>query len=348
MSETFEPRTLPIGHQLDYFKIEKVLGAGGFGVTYLAEDTRRKQKVAIKEYFPKNLVKRAENYAVTHVGEKAGEYVQRGLERFVTEANTARLFTHPNIVKVHSILRENNTAYMVMTYEHGRTLTEVLQAGEKFDEQQLRDLILPILDGVRMMHNQGFIHRDIKPSNIFIRNDRTPVLIDFESARFALDDEPITLTSFISPGYASAEQYSTRGDIQGPWTDIYSLAATAFRVITGRRCDESFTDDFTNTEAGHFIWMNLEKHSDDYSIFLLSAIELALRLDYLQRPQTADEWQQMLTDPTYSFKRQRELEREDAQSSQPKSGWKSKRTLIGIMVAISAVVIASIYFLFRV
>ena len=232
-----------------------------------------------------------------------------------------------------------------MTYERGRTLTEALRAGEKFDEQQLRDVILPLFDGIQMMHNQGFIHRDIKPSNIFIRNDHTPVLIDFGSARFALGDEPVTLTSFISPGYAPAEQYSSRGDIQGPWTDIYSLGATAFRVITGRRCDESFTDDFTNTEAGHFIWTQLEKYSDDYSIFLLSAIELALRLDYKQRPQSADEWRQMLTDPTYLFKWQRELEREDEQSAESKSWWKSKNALIGVIVAVIAVAIVSIYLL---
>jgi serine/threonine protein kinase len=264
----------------------------------------------------------------------------------VTEANTARLFTHPNIVRVHTIIRKNETAYMVMAYERGRTLTEVLQAGEKFDEQQLRDVILPLLDGVQMMHNQGFIHRDIKPSNIFIRTDRTPVLIDFGSARFALDDEPVTLTSFISPGYAPAEQYSNRGDIQGPWTDIYSLAATAYRIITGRRPDEALAEN-ADEEASQSIWARLEMYSDDYSVFFLRAIEHALRPVYSQRPQTAADWRQMLTDPTYSFKRQRERERNSDQISPPDRWWKTRTALLAITIVILAVLSASIYLLSR-
>ncbi len=340
-----ESLTLPAGYELDGYEIKDVLGAGGFGVTYLAEDTRRKREVAIKEFLPKNFAARSENHALIPAGPNAEEFVSRGLERFVTEANTARLFTHPNIVKVHTIIRKNNTAYMVMTYERGRTLTAMLQAGEKFDEQQLRDVVLPLLDGVQMMHNQGFIHRDIKPSNIFIRNDRTPVLIDFGSARFALDDEPITLTSFVSPGYAPAEQYSGRGELQGPWTDIYGLAATAYRIITGQRPDQSFAEDLNDGEATESVWDRLEKYSDDYSVFFLRAIEHGLRPDYAQRPQSADEWRYMLIDPTYSFKRQRELERRGTRSPQQTPWWKTGTGMIGIAVAITAMAIAMLYFL---
>ncbi|MCG8377881.1 MAG: serine/threonine protein kinase [Proteobacteria bacterium] len=296
--------SLPIDYQLNWYRIKKVLGRGGFGITYLAQDTNLDKQVAIKEFFLNGYSARHADHSIYTEGEQAEEMVKWGKDRFITEANTLRLFNHPNIVKIHSIIRENNTAYIVMTYEQGRTLSELIKENKKFSEEELNNIILPLLDGLELMHNQGFIHRDIKPGNIFIRNDKTPVLIDFGSARFTLDDDK-TLTQLVTPGYAPYEQYHGKSDTQGPWTDIYSLGATIYQVITGNKLlDSNFRAGSSSEENFNEMWSTLEKHSGDYSVFFLRAIEHALRSDREERPQTVAEWRKTLTDPNISTQTQ--------------------------------------------
>lgn len=296
--------SLPEGYQLQGFTIKKVLGQGGFGITYLAYDNNLERDVAIKEYMPRDIATRVSDMTIRPSDDSTTESLQWGLERFVKEARTLSKFDHPNIVRVHTVFEANNTAYMVMSYEKGKSFLEILKDGQP-DEEELLDIILPLLDGLELMHKKGFIHRDIKPANIFIRDNGTPVLLDFGSARQAMGEETKTLTKFVTPGYAPFEQYYGKSDMQGPWTDIYSLGATLYRVITGDPpIDSTFRNRLTGEQAILEIWDILDKHNDKYSTFFLRAVEHSLRSNYKERPQTVKEWKAMFTDPNVSTQTQ--------------------------------------------
>ena len=216
-----------------WYRVEKILGQGGFGITYLAHDKNLDQDVAVKEYLPVELSVRDQDSSVHPVSGKHGEQYKWGLERFISEARTLAKFNHDHVVRVLSVFEENNTAYMVMQYEEGESLQEVLQRRKTMEEDELRGILMPLLDGLEKVHEQGFIHRDIKPANIFIRTDGSAVLLDFGSARQALGGQTRTLTSVVSPGYAPFEQYFSKSDKQGPWTDIYGVGATLYRAVVG-------------------------------------------------------------------------------------------------------------------
>ena len=289
-------QTLPIGYELQCYKVEQILGEGGFGITYLAHDNSLDRQVAIKEFMPRDMTIRATNMTIQPIDDSSGDMLQWGLERFIREAKTVSKFDHPNIVRVHSVFEENCTAYMIMSYEEGMSFLERLQKGDQPSEEELIEIILPLLDGLEVMHAEGVIHRDIKPANIFIRKNGSPVLIDFGSAREAMGDETKTLTSFISPGYAPFEQYHGKSDVQGPWTDIYSLGATLYRAIIGKPpMDSSFRNRLTDEQAIEEIREILDKYSDTYSTLFLRAIEHAIRSNHKDRPQTIDEWRTMFT-----------------------------------------------------
>jgi serine/threonine protein kinase len=220
-----------------------------------------------------------------------GEQYHWGLERFIAEARMLATFEHPNIVRVLNVFEANNTAYMVMGYEPGESLQDVLNRRKRVGETELLMILLPILDGLEKIHQSGFIHRDIKPANIFIRQDGSPVLLDFGSARQAVGEQMRTLTNLFSPGYAPIEQYYGKGDQQGPWTDVYGLGATLYRGIAGvapldvleriQGILQASKDPFIPAiEAGH----------GRYSKRFLQAIDQALSFQPGERPQTLGEW----------------------------------------------------------
>lgn len=296
MSDRHSQHALPIGYQLHWFQIESVLGVGGFGITYLARDGNLKRSVAIKEYLPSDLSVRKDDSTVEPVSENDTETYGWGLHRFLDEARTLARFQHPNIVGVHSVFEANNTAYMVMEYEQGRSFGAVLREPDSCREENLRRLIMPLLDGLEQVHNAGFVHRDIKPNNLFVRNDGSPVVLDFGSARQALGVETRTLTSLVTPGYAPFEQYNANrdGDKQGPWTDIYALGATLYRAVAGKGPVDALT------RAGAI----LKGHKDvlipaamagagRYSEGFLGAIDRALTFQPEARPQSIAEWRVM-------------------------------------------------------
>lgn len=300
-----EPKTLPAGYELQCYTIKSVLGQGGFGVTYLAHDKNLDRKVAIKEFMPRDMATRGDDYTIQSINADMSEKLTWGMERFIREARTLSKFDHPNIVRVHSVFEGNNTAYMVMSYEEGITLNELITTKGQLKEDELLDILMGLLDGLEVMHEAGFIHRDIKPGNIFIRKNGTALLLDFGSARQAIGEETMTLTKVVSPGYAPFEQYYGRSDMQGPWTDIYALGATCYRAITGDPpMDSTFRNRYTGEEAIKEIWDELDKHSKKYSTFFLRAIEHSLRANHKERPQTVKEWRAMLVDPSISTQTQ--------------------------------------------
>ena len=338
--------TLPVDYKLSCYTIKGILGQGGFGITYLAHDNNLDRDVAIKEYMPRDIASRQSDLTIRAVDAETTESLKTGLGRFIKEARTLSKFDHPNIVRVHTVFENNNTAYMVMSYEHGRSFVDMLKQGQP-DEDDLMEIIMPLLDGLEVMHKQGFIHRDIKPANIFIRDDGTPVLLDFGSARQAMGEETKTLTKFVTPGYAPFEQYYGKSDMQGPWTDIYSLGATLFRAITGDPpIDSTFRNRSTGEKAILEIWDVLDKYSGKYSTFFLRAIEHSLRSNFKDRPQTVNEWRTMFTDPSVSTQTQWRLAKASPNSEksvftkpiQIKSQWKRNLLIVSVIVIIATLV----------
>lgn len=291
MGSTEHRNSLQPGYQLHWYHIERIIGQGGFGITYLARDTNLNQLVAIKEYLPVELAVREDNTSIYPVSGEFGEQYTWGLERFISEAQTLAKFKHPNIIRVLTVFRENNTAYMVMEYEQGRGLHEILKEKKTLDEETLKNIVLPILDGLEEVHTSDFIHRDIKPPNIYIREDSTPVLLDFGSARQSLSEQTRTLTTLVSPGYAPFEQYVSKSKKQGPWTDIYGLGATMYRSVTGVSPPDSMNRSEAILHTGKDIFVSAtEIASEKYSKSFLGAIDHAMSFKPEDRPQSITEW----------------------------------------------------------
>ncbi|MDX1431281.1 MAG: serine/threonine-protein kinase [Gammaproteobacteria bacterium] len=228
-----EDLALAQGTHIDSFEIRSVLGTGGFGITYGAYDRRLQRKVAIKEYFPSGLAFRGEDGTTLHLrAQSDGDAYEYGLRRFLEEGRTLAKFREPSIVRVTQFLEANGTAYLVMDYEEGQSLASHLERVVTLDETEIRELVVPILAGLKVVHEKQYLHRDIKPSNIFLRENGPPVLLDFGAARRALEEQSSAMTVMLTPGYAPFEQYS-KGDKQGPWSDLYALGATMYHCIVG-------------------------------------------------------------------------------------------------------------------
>lgn len=279
---------LPPQTMLAEYRLESALGAGGFGITYLARDTHLEKEVAIKEYLPTDLALRALDGSVVPVDTNSAYNYKHGLEQFLVEARTLAKFSHPNIVRVTRYFEANGTAYMVMDYEKGHSLNQFLKKVPQPEEAHLKAMITPLLDGLEAVHAAGFLHRDIKPSNIFIRADGTPVLLDFGSARLAVRDAVRDVIAILTPGYAPVELYLGSGQ-QGPWTDIYSLAAVLYRAVTGENPPDALTR-LRIDGAGK----KLTARRDRYSAQFLAAIQWGLALEEKRRPQNAKQWRSAL------------------------------------------------------
>lgn len=279
------------GFRLHWYVIGRVLGQGGFGITYLADDSNLNQPVAIKEYLPVELAVREGNASIHPLSGEHGEQFRWGLERFIVEAQTLARFKHPNIVRVFTVFTENNSAYMVMEYEQGRGLHDILKDRKTLPEGELRNILLPILDGLARVHESGFVHRDIKPANVYVRSDGSPVLLDFGSARQSLGAVTRTLTAMVSPGFAPFEQYTGKGERQGPWTDIYGLGATLYRAAIGRAPADAMDRSEALLRAARDIYVPaLEIRPSGYSENFLAAIDRAMAFKADDRPRSIAEW----------------------------------------------------------
>ena len=232
-----EAHQLPPGTILSgKYLVGKLLGEGGFGITYLGWDLNLDMKVAIKEYYPAGFVMRentSSNTVLSFTGEK-GEFYQAGKDKFLSEAKSlAKFFLLPGIVCVKDFFLENNTAYIVMEYIDGVTLkTKLAQSGGKMPVGPLLELMRPLMSSLSTVHKAGLIHRDISPDNIMVSNAGQVKLLDFGAARDVTVNGGKSLAVVLKPGYAPEEQYRTQGQ-QGPWTDVYALCATIYKCITG-------------------------------------------------------------------------------------------------------------------
>ncbi len=292
---------LPIGVRVCGYEIRRVLGIGGFGITYAAYDYALGCEVAIKEYLPTDIAVRAsDRIKVMPRSEPEREPYEQGLTRFLDEARTLARFRHPHIVRVTRFLQENDTAYMIMDYEGGEALSSHIERGHQFAEMELRSIIVPILEGLRAVHAKNFLHRDIKPANIYVRKTGSPVLLDFGAAREAMGVHARAMTGMVTPGYAPFEQYYTL-DKYGPWSDLYATGATLYHCITGV-IPVASTDRVAALHEGEAdpIANFTELLQARYSSSFLAAIEYMLQPFAKDRPQTVDEALRALCRPDES------------------------------------------------
>ncbi len=272
------------------YRIEGILGAGGSGITYIAKEISLDRNIAIKEYFPGDFAIREGDSDVCAKTEADELDYTWGLDRFIDEAQTLAKFDHSNIVRVFRYFQTHNTAYMVLKFEEGQNFKSWIEdRSAPPTQEELDNIVTPLLDALELIHNDDFLHRDIAPDNIMIRDDGTPVLIDFGSARRVITSRPKTVSALIKPGYSPFEQYAVSGKDQGPWTDIYSLAATLYHAVTGKRPVDSPT-----RMVGDELISAVKAARPGYRKQFLKAIDSAMKLKTRARPQSINEWRKQL------------------------------------------------------
>ena len=288
MTKAYSNKALPSGTVLREWRLEEVLGVGGFGIVYKARGIYFDELVAIKEYFPSSISERDSEDTVVPIDSDAEEVHALGLKKFVEEAkllwNLSTPTRHPNIVSVRSLFEIHGTAYIVMDFEDGISLSKMLKQGRRFNERSLWNILRPIAEGLDRAHRVGVLHRDIKPPNILINEDNLPVLIDFGSARFEAAEATSTKVTFHTPPYAAIEQY-VKTYPQGPWTDIYALGVVMYECVTGEKPPEVLE----RLHAGLGKPLAGGKWPG-YSKRFLASVDAAMVVKPDERPQSISDW----------------------------------------------------------
>ena len=288
---------LPTGTRLGEYEIHNVLGQGGFGITYLANDTHLAKRVALKEYLPRDFATRTTGSTVVPNSSADAADYRWGLERFLDEARTLARFDHPHLNKVYRFFEANGTAYLVLEYIDGQTLSHLLTKYPTVPDTHLRRIIHEVLSGLEEVHRAGYVHRDIKPSNLMLRGDGSTVLLDFGAARQAVGQRSKSLTAILTPGYAPVEQYDTKAADVGPWSDLYALGMVAYRCVSGVR-DADLPDAVTRARSqrkgGQELAPAIEVGEGVYAARFLKAIDWAIRVNEEERPQSIAAWRKAL------------------------------------------------------
>jgi peptidoglycan hydrolase-like protein with peptidoglycan-binding domain len=279
--------TLRPGRVVGRYRIVSVLGQGGFGITYRAVDSELGRDVAIKEYLPAALAVRQDGTTVVPRSSSAAQDFAWGRDRFMDEGRIlAALHRAPGIVLVHDFLEANGTAYLVMELLQGRTLHEQIAQQGALDATFIDKITWPLLDGLEQVHAMGFLHRDIKPANILIDGQGRPTLIDFGASRAAVAGRTQAMTAVFTPGYAAVEQFTAAA--QGPWTDIYGLAATLHHAITGQPPPDAINRMLDDTYGP------LADSNRPFPRSLLAGIDAGLAVRAAHRPQSIAAWRPIL------------------------------------------------------
>lgn len=271
-------------YRFSEFEFVRVLGDGGFGITYLGWDHSLDKAVAIKEYFPEDWARRVGEGQIEPLSDRYLDDFNWGKTRFLEEAKTLAKFNHPNLVKAYRYFEANGSGYIVMDYLEGEPLDNVLKREGTLSTKDVRFILERVADGLDSVHQMHFLHRDIKPGNIIISaQDNEPVLIDFGAARQTIRNKTQALTAIVTAGYGPHEQYSIEGDNQGPWTDIYALSALGYNALTGNLPPEGNS----RFENDSFVPLDADA-SDDPA--LCRAINKGLQVLTRDRPRSAYEW----------------------------------------------------------
>ena len=281
---------LPPGTVLnERYLLGRLLGLGGFGVTYLALDTTTQTMIAIKEYFPSSLAVREEGGTMKFNGKGDSRVFDHGMRAFIREAKSLHKFVgEKNIVQVSHSFYENGTAYFVMEYLNGINLKVLRNGmGGKIPFPFAFDVLLTLASTLGKVHKAGLLHRDVSPENIFVTKSGDVKLLDFGATRYYIGDESRSLAIVLKPGFAPPEQYTSKGE-QGPWTDVYALAATFYQSISGQRVPDA-PDRLAGTPIA-----NLNEFIPEPDRRISAVIEKALALNHRKRYQNMDEFEKAL------------------------------------------------------
>ena len=277
------------------YVIGKVLGFGSFGVTYIAWDNVLERKVAIKEYMPSEYSTRSSGQTMVEITPEKRELFSKGMEKFIEEARKlAKFESEEGIVRIFDHFYQNDTAYIVMEHLDGITLTEYLEKNGKIKPQMAVDMIMPVMESLKKVNDMGIIHRDIAPDNIMITRDGNIKLIDFGAARFASSSSSKSLTVMVKQGYSPEEQYRRRGD-QGAHTDVYSLAATLYKMITGVTPPDALKRRAALENEKKNILVPIRKHDRKISRITENAIYNAMNIRIEDRTQNIGQFIEELT-----------------------------------------------------
>jgi serine/threonine protein kinase/tetratricopeptide (TPR) repeat protein len=300
---------LPANTKLaESYRIVRQIGAGGFGITYAAEDINLVTMVAIKEYYPEEFGDRNPNMSVRAKSERHKPTFDWGRSSFIQEARTLARFQHASVVRVSRVFEANSTAYMVMDFEQGQSFEAWLKGlGRLPTQEELDRIVGPLLDALETMHAENFLHRDIAPDNIIIRPNGTPVLLDFGASRRAVAEKSRTLTGIVKAGYSPQEQYASDSRLQGPWSDLYALGATLYRAVAGTPPEEAtirVADDRMVPAAGLL--------DGRYRPAFLSGIDACLEVRHTDRPQSVAQLRPILlgqgSQPSVPFPKTRKID----------------------------------------
>ena len=273
------------GTMLGHYKLLRSLGQGGFGITYLAEDTQKRAQVVIKENLPQSFSFRHQGtHRVCPISSDTTESFNWAKKRFLDEARTLARLKHPQIVRVLAAFEALGTAYYVMPWVGGQELHKAAPAPADITEEWLLPILRHLLEALDYLHGKNLLHRDIKPANILLREDGTPILIDFDNAREIGDEHSDTIV--VIPGYTPVEQLHIHGKL-GPWSDIYSLGATCYCLLTGER--PPYVIDRLDDDPLPELATNCALRSR-FSHTFLTAIDRALLMSHNKRWQSAAEW----------------------------------------------------------
>ena len=333
MSNQDHAHALPSGFMLEEYQIERVLGAGGFGITYYAWDTHLDKAVAIKEYMPSDCAARYDEATVApRSSSDAGNY-DWGLTRFLKRRGVLAGFDHPNINRVHRRLEAHGTAYIVLEYLSGESLSARLKRTGRLSPDEVWRLFNELLSGLSEVHRQDYVHRDIKPGNIMFREDGGAVLLDFGAARQAIGQRTRSITTILTPFYAPPEQYDLKGHDVGPWSDFYALGVVAYRCVTGvgegQLLDAVARERLAARGKGEEdMRPAVELAGGEYDRRLLKAIDWCMRVDERERPREVVNLKEMLADGASKEKKKPEP------APKPKPESKPKHPAVGAVVAL--------------